>query len=207
LGDLRLGELGATRRVGPGGGRGAGHRRDHFDPGHGVLGALLIAAQKLAHQRNVHPADEAHLAALAGQRRHHADQEAAFVFAVDEALHVGQRHHHVDDGKALVWEGLGHGLDAAGLRKTDAHDRVGTFLGEAPGGLLALRGVLHFEFEIGFARLGLPALGTLVRRLVERTVELAAEFVDDGRLGLHPTGAGQHPGGRHAQHAHLRTWP
>jgi hypothetical protein len=113
------------------------------------------------------PPDEAHLAGLAGQRGHHADQEAAFMFAVDEALHVGQRHHHVDDGKALVREGLGHGLDAAGLRKADAHDRVGALLGEAPRSLLALRGVLHFEFEIGFAGLGLPALGALVGRLVE----------------------------------------
>jgi hypothetical protein len=65
------------------------------------------------------------------------------------------------------------------------------------------------EFEIGFAGLLLPALGALVGGLVERTVELAAEFVDDGRLGLQSNRRWPAPQAASSkrQHAHLRTWP
>ena len=79
--------------------------------------ALLVAALELADQRNVHAADEADLAALAGHRRHQPDQEAALLLLEHHRLHVGQVDHHVDDGELQLGEVLGHLLDARGLAK------------------------------------------------------------------------------------------
>jgi predicted nuclease with RNAse H fold len=47
-----------------------------------------------------------------------------------------------------------------------------------------LRRVLDLELEVRLAGFLLPALGAGMRGLVERLVELAAEFVDDRWLRL-----------------------
>ena len=79
LAELADGELAAARRVVPGRGRGAGVVHDHLGVRVHVLDALLVAVGEVADQRDVHAADEADLAGLGGQRRRHADQEAALV--------------------------------------------------------------------------------------------------------------------------------
>ena len=79
LAELADRELAAARRVVPGRGRGAGVVHDHLGIRVHVLDALLVAEGEVADQRDVHAADEADLAGLGGQRRRHADQEAALV--------------------------------------------------------------------------------------------------------------------------------
>src|SRR4029078_8461032 len=63
-------------------------------------------------------------------------------------------------------------------------DRVAAVLGEAAQRLLALRGVGHFELDVGGAGLGLELFGAVIGSLVEGFVELAAKIVEDGRLDI-----------------------
>jgi hypothetical protein len=115
------------------------------------------------------------------------------MLAEDEALHVGQVHHRIHDGKAPLRELTRNLLDAAGLRKADADDGVGTALRKAARRLLTLRRVLNLELQVGLARGLAPALGALEGRLVEAAVELAAQLVDDAgwacAAGAQPTAA------------------
>ena len=55
--------------------------------------------------------------------------------------------------------------------------------GEAAERLLALGVVLELEVDVGAAGVGLPLFGAVEGGFVEGFVELAAEVIDDGRIG------------------------
>jgi hypothetical protein len=148
LGELRLGQFTAARRVVPGRAGGPGHVAEHLGLGIGELGALLVAALELADQRDVHAADKTDLAGLAGHGGHHADQEAAFLLLEHDRLHVGQLDHHVDDAELELGEFLGDLLDGGGLTEAHGDDGAGALLGHASHRLLALRFVGYLELQV-----------------------------------------------------------
>ena len=126
------------------------------------------------------------------------------MFAVDKALHVGQIHHHVDDGELQLGKFRRHLGDAAGLRKADADDGVGTALGKTPRRLLTLRGVGDLEFQVRLAAFLLPGFGALPGRFAKGLVELAAQLEDHRRLGL---GRAEGHQAQKNKSPHLRTSP
>ena len=62
-------------------------------------------------------------------------------------------------------------------------DRVVALGGEAAERLLALGVVLQLEVDVSCRRFGLPRFGAVEGGFVEGFVELAAEVIDDGRIG------------------------
>jgi hypothetical protein len=187
LADLGAGELAPLHRVVPGGGRGAGHVGDDGRVGVHGLDALRVAAGELADQRDVHAAHEAHGARLARHRGGHADEVGAFVLLEEDREHVRMRggvDEAVDRHELHVREVGRDGRDRAGHREAGGDDGVEAGLGEAAERLFALGFRRDLDVAVVAAGLGLEALGPVEGGFVERLVELAAQIVDQRRVGV-----------------------
>ena len=79
--DLALGEFAALGGIIPSGGRGAGHVLENLGLRIHELRAVGVALGKLTNQRNIHAADETHLARLRSERGGHAAEKGRFLFA------------------------------------------------------------------------------------------------------------------------------
>src|SRR5258705_5589932 len=205
-------ELAPARRVVPGGRRRAGHVLEDFDLRVDVLRAFFVAEREAADQRDVHAADEADLAGLRCHRCGHADQERSLVLLEDDRRHVGQVDDGVHDREFHVRELLGDLLQAARLGEADADDDLGAPARHVAERLLALGLGGHLNLAIRDPGFLLESLRAVVRRLVERLVELAAHVEHHGgRELLGRDGAGQghrdedgHRGAQRLRTCHVR---
>ena len=132
-----------------------------------VLHALLVAELEVADQRDVHAADEAHLAGLAGHGGGHADEERALVLLEDDGLDVRLVDHRVDDGEVGLGILGGELLERGGEGEADGDDDVGAATRHPAQRLVALALVRDLELEVADAGLLLELLGAVIGGLVE----------------------------------------
>ena len=185
LRDLRLGQLGAAGRVGPGRGRVAGHARPPPRPS-GWRSARPARSRRRTCAPAARPCRRRSRPCRSCWRApRHADQEAALVLAVDEALHVGQVDHRVDDREAAsvgksratfsIADACGKPMPTTASRRAAAKRRAACSRCAA--------------FLISNSRYGLPPVSRFQRSApskaawLKELVELAAELEDHRRLG------------------------
>ena len=193
--DLALGEFAAFRGIIPRGGRGAGHVLENLGLRIHELRAVGVALGKLTNQRNIHAADETHLARLRSERGGHATEKGRFLFAEVDRLDVRQIHGAVDDRELHVREFLSRGLDGGGLGEANGDDDLGAALRKAGHRLFALGGVGDLKLADLDAGFLFESDRTVTGRLIERLVELAAHVVNDrGREIGRENGRREHHG-------------
>ena len=182
LRDLRTGQLGALDRIVPRSRGAARHVLHDFNIRVGRFRALRIATGEPTDQRNVHPADEAYGAGFRGGSRQNADEIRALFLGEFDRQHVGLIDFLVNDDELGIRIIGGHHVERVRDRKARHHNRVGALLCKAAQGLLTLGFGLQFQLFIAAAGFFLPALRTVIGRLIEALIELAAEIEDQRRL-------------------------
>ena len=193
--ELAPGEFGALGGVAPRRRGGAGHVFKHLDARMHVLGAGAVAQRELADERNVHAANKSDPAGLRGQRGEHAAEKRRLLLAEVDRLDVWQVDGAVDDRELHGGKLLRDLFDGRGLREADRHNDRRTAPGELGHHLLTLCGVGDLELAEGDAGFLLETLRPPAGGLVERTVKLAAEIVNDG--GQEIAGRGKWQEGQH----------
>ncbi len=140
--DLRFREFPALDGIAPGLRRRTGHVGDDLTLCDDGLEALCVAASEPRDERNVLPADEAHLVRLGRLARDDANEVGAFLLLEERRVHIRLVDFNVDGAEDRFRIFGRDFLNRCGPGKAGCQNRVEAILGEPPQGLLSLGVVL-----------------------------------------------------------------